>query len=80
MPSLRRQPRKLLTAAAAVVAVGVAATTAPAQASPSTSEPHAQPHADGIIAVLIGAYAPPPLGSTKGGSFHDASTVYGSAD
>jgi hypothetical protein len=41
---------------------------------------HAQPYADGIIAVLIGAYAPRPLGSTKGGSFNDASTAYGSAD
>ena len=78
MTSRRRQARKLLTAATAVVALGVATTCAPAQAAQSTSAPHARPHADGIIAVLIGAYTPPPLGSTKG-SFIDASTVDGSA-
>jgi hypothetical protein len=47
---------------------------------------HTRPHADGIIAVLIGLRASDgpeqltaPLGSTNG-SFIDASMVYGSAD
>ena len=59
--------RKLVTAAA-VVALGVATTSASAQAAQSTSGPLVRPAADGIIAVLIGAYAPAPPGSTDGTS------------
>jgi hypothetical protein len=68
--------KRLLAALAAVAAAVVA--TAPAQAAP---RPPAEPEANGIIAVLIGAVDPitAPLGSTKG-SFIDASMVYGSSD
>jgi polyhydroxybutyrate depolymerase len=51
MPSLRRQPRKLLTAAAAVVALGVATTTAPAQASARADAARESPLPPGACAT-----------------------------
>jgi len=48
MSSIRK-----LVIAAAVAALGVAASTASAQAAQSAGDPYARPQADGIISVLI---------------------------